>query len=97
MYPVALGVACTALQIPKREAGAMFLYSFCVGMAGAALRLGVIDHVAAQKMLHELGPAIASISQENIDKPLDLMWQFAPGIDITQMEHERLDSKMFIT
>ena len=97
MYPVALGVACAALQIPKREAGTMFLYSFCVGMAGAALRLGVIDHVAAQKMLHELRPALVAIVQENVNKPVDLMWQFAPGIDITQMEHERLDSKMFIT
>ncbi|NWG37433.1 urease accessory UreF family protein [Nitrososphaera sp.] len=97
MHPVALGVACAALGIPKHEAGAMFLYSFCVGMAGAALRLGVIDHVAAQKMLHELGPAITAAVKENVDKPLDLMWQFAPAIDITQMEHEQLDSKMFIT
>lgn len=97
MYPVALGVACAALQIPKHEAGAMFLYSFCVGMAGAALRLGVIDHVAAQKMLHELGPAIVTVARENVDKPLEQMWQFAPAIDVTQMEHERLDSKMFIT
>jgi urease accessory protein len=97
MYPVALAVACAALGIPKREAGNMLLYSFCVSMAGAALRLGIIDHVAAQKILHELGPAIVRIAGENIDKPLDLMWQFAPGIDATQMEHEALDSKMFIT
>lgn len=97
MYPVALGVACAALQIPKREAATMFLYSFCVGMAGAALRLGFIDHVVAQKMLHDLKPTIVTVIQENVDKPLDQMWQFAPGIDITQMEHERLDSKMFIT
>ena len=97
MYPVALAVACAALGIPKREAGSMFLYSFCVSMAGAALRLGIIDHVAAQKMLHELRPTIARITGENIGKSLDLMWQFAPGIDVTQMEHEALDSKMFIT
>ena len=97
MYPVALGVACAALEIPKHEAGVMFLYSFCVGMAGAALRLGIIDHVAAQKILHELRPAITATVQENVDKPIDQMWQFAPGIDVTQIEHERLDSKMFIT
>src|SRR5574341_1375180 len=95
MYPAALAVACAALKIPKREAGSMFLYSFCVGMAGAALRLGAIDHVAAQKMLHALRPTIAKIVEENVNKPLDRMWQFAPGIDVVQMEHERLDSKMF--
>ncbi|HEX9678245.1 urease accessory UreF family protein [Nitrososphaera sp.] len=97
MYPAALAVACAALRIPKREAGTMFLYSFCVGMAGAALRLGAIDHVAAQKMLHALRPTIAKIVEENVNKPLDRLWQFAPGIDVVQMEHERLDSKMFIT
>jgi urease accessory protein UreF len=25
------------------------------------------------------------------------MWQFAPEIDIIQISHEKLDSKMFIT
>jgi len=25
------------------------------------------------------------------------MWQFAPQFDITQMSHEKMDSKMFIT
>jgi urease accessory protein len=88
VYPIALAVACVA---------AMMLYSFCVGMAGAALRMGVIDHVAAQKMLHELKPAIAKVLEENIDRPATELWQFAPGIDVWQVAHERLDSKMFIT
>lgn len=96
MYPVALAVACTALGIQKKQAGMMFLYSFCVGMVGAALRLGIIDHVSAQKILHRLQPAIERAA-ENVDRPLEQMWQFAPGIDVTQLEHERLDSKMFIT
>jgi urease accessory protein len=75
----------------------MMLYSFCVSMAGAALRLGAIDHVAAQKMLHRLKPAIARTARENIGRPLGSMWQFAPELDILQMEHEQMDSKMFIT
>jgi len=25
------------------------------------------------------------------------MWQFTPQIDIVQMSHEKMDSKMFIT
>jgi urease accessory protein len=33
----------------------------------------------------------------NIDRPLISMWQFAPEIDIIQISHEKLDSKMFIT
>lgn len=97
VYPVALAVACAAMGIPKQQAGAMMLYSFCVGMAGAALRMGAIDHVAAQKMLHELKPAITKVVRENIDRPAGELWQFAPGIDVWQVAHEWLDSKMFIT
>lgn len=97
IYPVALAVACQALGVPSERACVMMLYSFCVSMAGAALRLGAIDHVAAQKVLHALKPAIAKAVQENAGRPLEEMWQFAPAIDILQMEHERMDSKMFIT
>ncbi len=97
VYPVALAVACAALGIPRQKAGAMMLYSFSVGMAGAALRLGAIDHVAAQKVLHGLKPAISKTVQENIGRPANELWQFAPGIDVWQIAHERLDSKMFIT
>jgi urease accessory protein len=97
VYPVALAVVCAEAGIPKQKAGTMMLYSFCVGMAGAALRLGAIDHVAAQKILHELKPAIAGVVEENIGRPASELWQFAPGIDVWQVAHERLDSKMFIT
>jgi urease accessory protein len=96
IYPVALAVACEALEIPKQNAAAMLLYSFCVSMAGAALRLGAIDHVEAQKVLHGLKPAIGEAAR-NAERPLGAMWQFAPAIDIAQMEHGRMDSKMFIT
>ena len=96
IYPVALAVACEALDVPKQRAAEMLLYSFCVSMTGAALRLGVIDHVAAQKVLHGLKPAIEKAAK-NVERPLDAMWQFAPVIDIAQMEHERMDAKMFIT
>jgi urease accessory protein len=97
VYPVSLAVSCAALGVQKQKAGSILAYSFCVSVAGAALRLGIIDHVAAQKMLHELKPAIAYAVRDNVRRPLAGMWQFAPAIDIAQMEHERMDSKMFIT
>jgi urease accessory protein len=34
---------------------------------------------------------------ENIDRPISSMWQFAPSLDILQMKHEAMSSKMFIT
>lgn len=96
IYPVALAVACEALDVPRQRAAEMLLYSFCVSVTGAALRLGIIDHFAAQKVLHGVKPTIEKAAK-NAECPLDAMWQFAPAIDIAQMEHERMDAKMFIT
>jgi urease accessory protein len=97
VYPVALAVASSTLNIPKRKAGLMMIYAFSVSIVGAALRLGMLQHFDGQRIIHELKPDILETVNNNIDRPLMSMWQFAPGIDIVQIAHERMGSKMFIT
>lgn len=97
VYPVALAVACCIFNIPKPKAGLILLYSFSISVIGAALRLGILNHFQGQVIIDYLKPLMVSTVIENIDKPLSGMWQFAPEIDITQMMHERLATKMFIT
>ena len=97
VYPVALAVCSNALGISKYKAGLMMLYGFSVSMVGAALRLGVLQHFDGQRIIHELKPTISETVEKNIDRPLTSMWQFAPDIDILQIAHERMSSKMFIT
>jgi urease accessory protein len=97
IYPVSFAVASWSLDIPKLKAGLMLLYGFTVSVIGAALRLGVIQHFDAQVIIHDLKPCILESVQKNIDRPLSGMWQFSPGIDILQIKHEQMDSKMFIT
>jgi urease accessory protein len=75
----------------------MLLYGFVVSVIGAALRLGILQHLDGQKIIHELKPFILVSVKENMDKPLSSIWQFAPAIDIIQMKHEQMDSRMFIT
>ena len=97
VYPVALAIASSSLNISKRKAGLMMIYAFLVSMVGAALRLGMLQHFDGQKIIHELKPDIVEIVNSNIDRPITGMWQFAPGLDIFQIAHERMSSKMFIT
>jgi urease accessory protein len=97
VYPVALAIASSTLNIPKRKAGLMMIYAFSVSIVGAALRLGMLQHFDGQRIIHELKPNILETVNNNIDRPLMSMWQFAPGIDIIQITHERMGSKMFIT
>jgi urease accessory protein len=97
VFPVAFAIACNVLDISKNTAGLMMLYSFTVSMVGAALRLGMLQHYDGQRVIHEIKPEISKIVESCIERPLTSMWQFAPGIDILQIKHERMNSKMFIT
>lgn len=96
-YPVALAAACNAMSVPARKAGLAMLYSFTVGMVGAALRLGMFQHFDGQKIIDELKPVIVRAVDDNLGRSVEEMWQFAPQIDLVQMSHERMVSKMFIT
>jgi urease accessory protein len=68
-----------------------------VSIVGAALRLGIVQHFEGQRIIHQLKPNILKTVKSNINRPLSSMWQFAPDIDIIQITHERMGSKMFIT
>jgi urease accessory protein len=97
IFPVAFAICCNALKIKKEKSIMMLLYGFTVGVVGAALRLGLIQHFEGQKIIHSIKPIISETIQEYSDKSISEMWQFAPQIDIIQMSHEKMNSKMFIT
>ena len=97
IFPVAFAICCNALNIREEKSLTMLLYGFTVSVIGAALRLGLIQHLEGQKIIHEIKPIIIQTLKENSSKSLYDMWQFAPQFDIIQMSHEKMDSKMFIT
>ncbi|HJM79533.1 MAG TPA: urease accessory UreF family protein, partial [Nitrosopumilus sp.] len=53
IFPVAFAICCNALKIKKEKSLTMLLYGFTVSVIGAALRLGLIQHLEGQKILHE--------------------------------------------
>jgi urease accessory protein len=97
IYPVALALASSSLNIKKERACLILLYGFTVSITGAALRLGMIQHIEGQQVIHELKPIMTTVINNNINRHFSHLWQFSPGIDLVQMKHERMDSKMFIT
>jgi urease accessory protein len=96
VYPVSFAIVCNSLNIPKYKAGLIMLYGFTTSIVSAAIRLGMLQHFEAQKIIHDLKPSIISSLQNNMDKPLSNMWQFAPD-SIILIKHEQMDSRMFIT
>jgi urease accessory protein len=97
VFPVALAISAHSLGIPRNKAALIMMYGFTVSMVGAALRMGMLQHFDGQLIIHGLRNTMVEAIKANIDRPIAGIWQFAPGIDLIQISHERMSSKMFIT
>ncbi len=96
-YAVSFGIASQSFNIPLKNALQAMLYSFTVGMMGAAMRLGITNHTEAQGTIHSLKPTIRRVVGENMDKQVSSMYAFVPMIDIAGMIHQRLENRMFMS
>lgn len=96
-HAVAVGLTQGALGITCEHALAGELFAFSAGCAGAAVRLSLIDHRAAQRLLHALKPAIAEAVLENANKDVSEIASTLPLIDVMAMRHERADARLFMT
>ena len=97
-YPVALGISASYLELPLQSVLRMLLYSFSSSVVSSAIRLGIIQHLDAQKILILLGKFVNNIIL-NLIKNITTkdIWQLTPLIEIHQMKHEHNESRMFIT
>ncbi|MBM3905566.1 MAG: urease accessory protein [Thaumarchaeota archaeon] len=96
-YPVCLALAGQFLGISKNNTCLALMYGFTVGVLGAAMRLGIIQHTQSQQILSEIRPIISEQASMHSNTGIDQMWQFIPYVEIFQMHHEKLESKMFVT
>ena len=94
-YPVSFGVCCRAMGVSEYGTALALAYGFVAGSVGAALRLGIIQHVEAQHAIRSLKLDMERAAHTGCES--DILWQFCPQAEIMQMSHEELDSKMFIT
>jgi len=96
-YPIALAIGAICFNIPLESITRMLLYSFSSSMVSAAIRLGLIQHLDAQKILKLLAEPINKLILTKEEKNLEDIWQLTPLTEIYQMNHERNESRMFIT
>lgn len=92
---VAFGLAGSALGIDRRTTGLMAAASFVSGQAAAAVRLGLIGHGAAQRLIADAGPIIIAA----VDMAETGDWRnlrpSAPQIEIALARHEAAVARQF--
>ncbi len=90
VYPVSLAVVATELKLDEYGAVSL-IYVNLMEIVAALVRLGEMDYIRAQQVLHEL---ISRIEIEDA-RPLADLNQSFPLIDISSMAHESSKSRMF--
>jgi len=76
------------------DTGVVSAHTLCTGLLGAAIRLGVIGHIDAQRILSAMHLTI----NEVVDSPpprIDNLQAFTPVSEIAMMRHETIESRLF--
>ncbi len=81
-------------DVAKNEIWALSAHTLCVGILGAAMRLGCIGHVHSQRILAALHHTIEGLIQKP-PLPLERLHAFTPVSEIAMMRHETIDSRLF--
>lgn len=95
LHPVVFGVVGNIADLNVSDTTLAFLHGFITGVLGAAIRLGILGHLQAQEILLLLASDIEQASSTASKMNLSQMWSCTPTIDVLQMRHLRLSSRLF--
>ena len=92
--PVVQGLLWCGAGLSETAAEAASAHVFCVGMLGAALRLGSIGHIQGQETLLRIRPVIAELLSVPV-LPMEEISACAPAGEIAAMRHEVQSARLF--
>jgi len=94
-HAVVLGLLVALLEVPALDAVAGELSAFSIGWIGAAVRLGLTDHLTAQLVLRRVHPAISHAAERAVAADVDDISSCTPLPDLMSMRHEHAELRMF--
>ena len=95
LHPVVFGVVGNIADLSLTDTALAFLHGFITGLLGAAIRLGILGHLQAQQISLELAGDIKTVLEISFSMDLDCMWSCTPTIDLAQMRHSQLNTRLF--
>jgi urease accessory protein len=94
---VAFSIICQSLGIEKRQGILTFLYSSMVTLIQNGVRGIPLGQTAGQRILLELHPYLQKTTEIIEVMDADDFGAVAPGIEIAQMRHEGLHTRLFMS
>ncbi|MGR3323251.1 MAG: urease accessory protein UreF [Pseudooceanicola sp.] len=94
-YPVALGRAAGALDLPLPLTLRLFVQAFAGNLASAAIRLVPLGQTEGQRAIAAMAPRIEALAEEAAPGDLEAIGGAVPLIDIASMRHEGQTTRLF--
>jgi urease accessory protein len=94
---VVFAIICHSLGIEQRQGILTFLYSSIVTLIQNGVRGIPLGQTAGQRILLELHPYLLKTIEKIESMDPDDFGAVAPGIEIAQMRHERLHTRLFMS
>ena len=92
---VVYGAVFRVLRIGEREALLAFAYSRLSGTASAALRLAPVGQQEMQQALKDALARVPEAVDDILERAAQRLTSFVPMLDVRQMEHRYLYSRLF--
>lgn len=92
--PVVQGTLWNATGLSEEACRAVSAHTLCTGIVGAALRMGMIGHLDAQKVLLQVRPVLVELLRLPVGQAEEV-YAYAPHAEIAAMRHEVQDSRLF--
>lgn len=95
LHPVIFGAIAAIAELSEKDSALAFIHGFVTGVLSAAIRLSVVGHIQTQQILHNLTSDIEVIWLKAQAIKLEHMWSCNPAITIAQMQHSKLNQRLF--
>jgi len=94
-YPVAVGVAARAHDVPLDEMLPAFLWAFAANLVSAAVRLVPLGQTDGQRVQAALMPVVLAVARDAASASLDEIGGCAFRAEIAAMRHETQHVRLF--
>lgn len=95
--PLAFAVVARSLGVPLEEALAAYLFAAVTSLTQNAVRAIPLGQNAGQRLLRQASDGVATAVQQVSHLMPDDFGAVSPGLEISQMRHERQRARMFMS
>lgn len=96
-YPIAAGQACVMMGIDQHQALIAYLQGFCSALVSVAVRLVPLGQTNGLIVMRNLAPLLTSTAAKAAASNLEDIGTSCFAAEITAMQHETLETRIFRT